>query len=56
MRRAPAVDLVVGPQGYHRLPELVARASAGGGRIVETGFPEEDKFDALPERAGAEGA
>ncbi len=51
LRRASAVDLVVGPQSYHRLGELVARAGAGH-RIVETGFPEEDKFARLPERAG----
>jgi tRNA-2-methylthio-N6-dimethylallyladenosine synthase len=51
LRRAPAVDLVVGPQSYHRLGDLVARARAGQ-RIVESGFPEEDKFARLPERAG----
>ena len=51
LRRASAVDLVVGPQSYHRLGELVARAGAGH-RVVETGFPEEDKFARLPERAG----
>jgi tRNA-2-methylthio-N6-dimethylallyladenosine synthase len=51
LRRASAVDLVVGPQSYHRLGELVARAGAGH-RIVETGFPEEDKFARLPERTG----
>jgi tRNA-2-methylthio-N6-dimethylallyladenosine synthase len=51
LRRAPAVDLVVGPQSYHRLPDLVRRARAGGGKIVETEFPEEDKFGHLPERA-----
>ena len=52
MRRAGAVDLVVGSQNYHRLPELVARA-AEGEKIVDTEFPVEDKFEALaaPERA-----
>ena len=52
MRRAGAVDLVVGSQNYHRLPELVARA-AQGEKIVDTEFPVEDKFEALatPERA-----
>jgi tRNA-2-methylthio-N6-dimethylallyladenosine synthase len=45
IRRAPAVDLVVGPQSYHRLPHLVARAA--GERIVDTEFPVEDKFDFL---------
>ncbi|HMK81241.1 MAG TPA: tRNA (N6-isopentenyl adenosine(37)-C2)-methylthiotransferase MiaB [Xanthobacteraceae bacterium] len=44
MRRAPVVDLVVGPQSYHRLPELLAR----GARAVETEFPVEDKFAHLP--------
>jgi tRNA-2-methylthio-N6-dimethylallyladenosine synthase len=47
IRRAPVVDLVFGPQSYHRLPELVARAE-GGARVVETEFPVEDKFDFLP--------
>jgi tRNA-2-methylthio-N6-dimethylallyladenosine synthase len=50
IRRAPAVDLVVGPQSYHRLPHLVARAAgerAAGERIVDTEFPVEDKFDFL---------
>jgi tRNA-2-methylthio-N6-dimethylallyladenosine synthase len=51
LRRAPVVDLVVGPQSYHRLSDLVARARSEGRRIVETGFPEEDKFAALPRRA-----
>ncbi len=45
-RRMPIVDLVVGPQAYHRLPAL-ARA---GERAVDTEFPAEDKFDHLPER------
>lgn len=45
--RAPIVDLVIGPQSYHRLPELVAK----GIRVVETEFPAEDKFAHLPERA-----
>jgi tRNA-2-methylthio-N6-dimethylallyladenosine synthase len=51
LRRAPYVDLVVGPQSYHRLGDLVARASSEGRGIVETGFPEEDKFASLPRRA-----
>ena len=51
LRRAPFVDLVVGPQSYHRLGDLVARAGADGRGIVETGFPEEDKFATLPRRA-----
>lgn len=48
VRRAPVVDLVFGPQSYHRLPELLARTSNGARGIVETDFPVEDKFDALP--------
>ena len=50
LRRAPVVDLVVGPQSYHRLPDLVRRVHRDGGKIVETEFPDEDKFAALPER------
>jgi tRNA-2-methylthio-N6-dimethylallyladenosine synthase len=45
VRRAPVVDLVVGPQSYHRLPELLARAERGA--VVDTEFPPEDKFDVL---------
>ncbi len=47
LARAPLVDLVVGPQAYHRLPDMLARRAAGE-RPVETVFPEEDKFDHLP--------
>ena len=49
-RRAPVVDLVVGPQSYHKLPGLVARASGNNSRdgLQETEFPAEDKFDHLP--------
>ncbi|PHP69034.1 tRNA (N6-isopentenyl adenosine(37)-C2)-methylthiotransferase MiaB [Zhengella mangrovi] len=47
MRRQPAVDLVAGPQTYHRIPEFVRQAKAGV-RSVETDFPAEDKFDHLP--------
>ncbi|MBV9558824.1 MAG: tRNA (N6-isopentenyl adenosine(37)-C2)-methylthiotransferase MiaB [Pseudolabrys sp.] len=46
MRRAPGVDVVVGSQNYHRLPDLLARAERGE-KIVDTEFPVEDKFDAL---------
>jgi tRNA-2-methylthio-N6-dimethylallyladenosine synthase len=55
IRRAPVVDLVVGPQSYHRLPALLARIEAGTSGIVETDFPEEDKFDHLPGRGIAPG-
>lgn len=47
--RAPVVDIVVGPQSYHRLPVLLDRARSGEKSIVETEFAEEDKFDALPQ-------
>ncbi|MEQ1715180.1 MAG: tRNA (N6-isopentenyl adenosine(37)-C2)-methylthiotransferase MiaB [Hyphomicrobium sp.] len=50
-RRQPAVDLVIGPQSYHHLPALIARLGEGAARIVETEFPEDDKFNSLPERA-----
>ena len=55
MRRAPYVDIVLGPQTYHRLPEMVARASRGGGGILDTDFPVETKFDFLPEASQAPG-
>ncbi|GJD34121.1 tRNA (N6-isopentenyl adenosine(37)-C2)-methylthiotransferase MiaB [Methylobacterium aerolatum] len=48
--RQPAVDVVVGPQSYHRLPDLLARSRSG--RVVDTEFPIEDKFDHLPARRG----
>ena len=47
--RAPVVDLVVGPQSYHRLPEMIARAARQAGHVLETDFPALEKFDALPE-------
>ena len=50
--RQPAVDLVVGPQAYHRLPALAARARAGEA-AVDTDMPEESKFAHLPARGTA---
>jgi tRNA-2-methylthio-N6-dimethylallyladenosine synthase len=48
-RRAPWVDIVVGPQTYHRLPELVGQLDPSSrNRIIDTDFPEEVKFDFLP--------
>ena len=47
-RRAPYVDIVMGPQTIHRLPEMVARAGRAGGLVLDTDFPEESKFDHLP--------
>ncbi|MFQ6017503.1 MAG: tRNA (N6-isopentenyl adenosine(37)-C2)-methylthiotransferase MiaB [Kiloniellaceae bacterium] len=62
LRRAPHVDIVFGPQTYHRLPELVARAArvraSGGGPgrgVLDTAFPVESKFDHLPEAAAPQG-
>jgi tRNA-2-methylthio-N6-dimethylallyladenosine synthase len=46
VRRAGTVDLVVGSQNYHRLPEMIARAEAGE-KVIDTDFPAEDRFDAL---------
>src|SRR5471032_1335717 len=46
VRRASAVDLVVGSQNYHRLPGMIARLQAGE-QIVDTEFPADDKFDVL---------
>ena len=48
-RRAPVVDMVIGPQSYHRLPELIARASRQSGTQLAADFQPEDKFDQLPE-------
>ena len=47
LRRAPAVDVVVGPQTYHRLPEALRRAREGT-RVVDTDYAVEDKFEHLP--------
>ena len=47
LRRAPAVDVVIGPQTYHRLPDALRRAR-GGERVIETEYAVEDKFDHLP--------
>ncbi|MGB8814033.1 MAG: tRNA (N6-isopentenyl adenosine(37)-C2)-methylthiotransferase MiaB [Paracoccaceae bacterium] len=54
LRRMPVVDLVVGPQSYHRLPEM-ARAAGNGVTRIDTDFPLEDKFDHLPERKSLRG-
>ncbi|MDB5447526.1 MAG: 2-methylthioadenine synthetase [Phenylobacterium sp.] len=48
LRRQPAVDLVVGPQAYHQLPELIARAHRARGERLAADFAPEAKFDALP--------
>ena len=54
-RRAPYVDIVFGPQAYHRLPEMVARASRAGAAVLDTEFPAESKFDYLPDGGAAPG-
>ena len=52
MRRQPLVDLVVGPQSYHRLPEMEAKTRQGQ-KALDTDFPEEDKFERLKSRPKA---
>jgi tRNA-2-methylthio-N6-dimethylallyladenosine synthase len=54
--RQPAVDMVVGPQSYHRLPEMIARVTRGSEAVLETEFPVEEKFDLLPEENISRGA
>ncbi len=54
-RRAPYVDLIFGPQTYHRLPEMLARAARDKGVVLDTDFPPEPKFDSLPEEHGGVG-
>lgn len=52
LARAPYVDMVFGPQTYHRLPEMVAQASRAGGAVLDVEFPVEAKFDHLPDHEG----
>jgi len=52
IRRQPMVDLVVGPQSYHKLPQMEVQVQAGY-RALDTDFPEEDKFDHLAKRPKA---
>ena len=57
MARAPYVDMAFGPQTYHRLPEMLAKASrAAGVPLVDTEFPFEAKFDFLPSNSMSQGA
>jgi len=54
--RAACVDIVLGPQTYHRLADMVAEVERGAGtRLLDTDFPVEDKFDFLPEETAAQG-
>ncbi|HEX3430007.1 MAG TPA: tRNA (N6-isopentenyl adenosine(37)-C2)-methylthiotransferase MiaB [Rhizomicrobium sp.] len=55
IRRQDAVDIVVGPQSYHRLPEMIARIARGTGHALETDFPAQEKFDSLPEQRATGG-
>ena len=64
LARAPYVDIVLGPQTYHRLPEMVARAARAhgskdgrraGAHLLDTEFPVESKFDHLPESRAGQG-
>ncbi len=64
LARAPYVDIVLGPQTYHRLPEMVARAARAhgskdgrraGAHLLDTEFPVESKFDHLPESSAGQG-
>jgi tRNA-2-methylthio-N6-dimethylallyladenosine synthase len=48
LQRAPFIDVVVGPQAYHRLPEMLARRGRADRGVVDTDFPVESKFDELP--------
>jgi len=55
MRRQPAVDMVVGPQAYHRLPEMIAKLARKTGDVLETDFAADEKFDALPKTREVDG-
>ncbi len=55
LRRAPQVDVVVGPQAYHRLPAMARAAREGQTQQLDTDFPAEDKFDNLPKLRAARG-
>ncbi len=55
MTRQPAVDLVIGPQSYHRLPELIARTHRASGERLAADFATEEKFDALPDERAVNG-
>lgn len=54
--RAPYVDMVFGPQTYHRLPQMVAEANRAAGLVLDTDFPTESKFDHLPDDQGVTGS
>ena len=54
LRRAHGIDIAVGPQSYHHLPELVMRFEREHGRVVRADFPADSKFDFLPVQAPQE--
>ena len=56
LSRAPHVDMVFGPQTYHRLPQMIAEATRAQGRILHTDFPIESKFDELSSERTVDGA
>jgi tRNA-2-methylthio-N6-dimethylallyladenosine synthase len=56
LERAPFVDVVVGPQTYHRLPELLHHRARAGRSVIDTDFPVESKFDLLPAPSEGTGA
>lgn len=56
LRRAPYVDMVFGPQTYHRLPLMLRQIEQTGKPVVDTEFPADDKFDQLPDAGKADGA
>lgn len=56
LKRAPFVDLVFGPQTYHRLPLMLRELDSRGGAVVDTEFPADDKFDQLPPAGELDGA
>ena len=55
MRRAPVVDMVLGPQSYHKMPEMIARINRKQGKQLETEFDTLEKFDQLPETHAVKG-
>ncbi len=55
MRRQPAVDIVVGPQAYHQLPELLTRTARARGERIGADFAPNEKFDAMPLARGVNG-
>ncbi len=55
-RRAPVVDVIVGPQTYHRLPELLTRHAREGSTVIDTDFPADARFSSLPSRRPGTGS